>query len=288
MLAGELARDGRNLERAGHAVNRNVFIAGAVPPEAIDGAVEKSRHDFIIEPARDNADAETFGVVIAFEEAGHAGADYSEVYDEAMRNAIIAVAAYLMMAGCDPAIHTFKIVPQEVCHGESVTATWTADPGGLHLSATPATIPPLDNELVDSNGTRTVAIGNADTTFSLVVPGAGHREEVVHVYPASTPFTLNMEGSCVGAQASWSGNITASPGLRVNSITNNGSLTVLVSHAGQAFPINPGQTVTTPFAGLPAAGSYLASSDAIVGCHNPGQPTEVPSISLAVVTGCGP
>ena len=205
-----------------------------------------------------------------------------------MRNAVIVIFAYVFMSACDPAIHTFKVVPQDVCPGETVTLTWTADPGGLHLSATPATTPPLDNESVDSNGTRSVAIGNANTTFSLVVPGAGHREEVVHVYAANTPFTLNMEGSCVGAQASWSGNFTASSGLKIQSITNNGSLTVTVVHGSTAFPINPGQTVTTPFAGLVSTGTYNASSNAIVGCKNPGEPTAVPAITLVVVTGCGP
>ena len=196
-------------------------------------------------------------------------------------------AVVALFTACDPIIHTFQVAPPQVCPGEQVTLTWTADPGGLHLSATPATTPPLDNELVNSNGTRTVAVGGADTTFTLSVPGAGHREQVVHLYADNTPFVVNLSGSCVGAQASWSGSpISASPGLKIKSIQNSSSTAVIVTHAGVTFPINAGQTVMAPFAGIPAAGSYTASSDAIIGCHNPGQPTEVPGVTLVVTTGC--
>src|SRR5438105_5079756 len=73
VTAGENARDRRNLERAGNAIDGDVFVARAVTREAVERAVEESGHDVIVETAGDHAEAKTLGIQIAFERARHSG-----------------------------------------------------------------------------------------------------------------------------------------------------------------------------------------------------------------------
>ena len=57
-------------------MDADVVVLRAVPPQAIEGAAEESRHDLVVEAARHDREAEPLGVQIAFERTWHAAADY--------------------------------------------------------------------------------------------------------------------------------------------------------------------------------------------------------------------
>jgi hypothetical protein len=96
-------------------------------------------------------------------------------YHNAMRNKLLlALAAIIAGAGCDPIIHSFKIEPTTLQCPGNVTLTWKAGDNGVHLNSDEAVVPPTP-AILPKEGTRQEFVIKT-TEFSLYFPGAGHRE----------------------------------------------------------------------------------------------------------------
>jgi hypothetical protein len=199
-------------------------------------------------------------------------------YHKAMRNKLLlALAAIIAGAGCDPIIHSFKIEPTTLQCPGNVTLTWKAGDKGVHLNSDEPVVPPTP-AILPKEGTRQEFVTKT-TEFSLYFPGAGHREISVIVKGgkdcggpgpgACGPSALTFHGQCTNANTgpsydTQSISAAAGPGA-ITALLNDADFPIHVSHAGNEIALGAGGgPIPSLPPGIPAAGSYTITV--------PGQP----------------
>jgi hypothetical protein len=179
-----------------------------------------------------------------------------------MRNIIVALAAAASLAACDPAIRKFEVTPQQLQCAGQVNVKWDISGPGGELSTSKPVNPPLPSLPTELIGERVVTVTET-TEFSFIVPGAGHKHQVVNVTGQPKAKTISFTGVCNDAVSNPVYNaVTVSaadaPGL-LTSINTNADWPVHVFVNGTQIALKPGNGPIGPLPVVGAAGTYTAA-----------------------------
>jgi hypothetical protein len=179
-----------------------------------------------------------------------------------MRNVMVCLAAAAALAACDPAIRKFEVTPASLQCAGQVTVNWDISGPGGELSTSKPVNPPLPSNPTELIGSRVVTVTET-TEFSFIVPGAGHKHQVVNVSGQPKAKTLTFTGVCNDAVSNPIYNaVTVSaaegPGL-LTSISSNADWPVHVFINGADIALQAGGGPIGPLPQVAAAGTYTAA-----------------------------
>jgi hypothetical protein len=219
-----------------------------------------------------------------------------------MRNITLSLAAVAALAACDPAIRKFEVTPKQLqCPGQAVVKWEINGPGG-ELSTSKPVVPPLPLHPPELIGSQTVTVSET-TEFSFVVPGAGHRHQVVEVLNKPNLKQLTFNGVCKDAVTGPTYDLiklsaAEAPG-KLTGISSNADWPVHVFLNGTEIALAAGGGPLSPLPDIAAAGTYSITIPGVVGpgiCKNlgaegggplgSGNPVPAPPITISVSGSC--